>query len=143
MLIGGRSYTTQGNGEGFVMRVDKHGGAIFVKLVLSDSPSNSEQVDKVAIFNDYSFAAGYYYESGIKTFYLLRLTAEGTVDYQIQIGTVTSTVPSNSIINDLQTLNDTKVHISFQGTLATGYPASIMSIVNLATPSREKYVGFE
>lgn len=37
MLLGGQSFTNQTNGEGFVMRVNKHGAAIFVKLVLSES----------------------------------------------------------------------------------------------------------
>lgn len=105
--------------------------------------SSAEQVEKVANYNDYSFATGYHYQGGVRTFYLLRITADGTVDYKIQVGTLTSTVPTSSIIYELQSINETKVHISFTGVNSIGQYNSIVSIVNFGAPSTEKYVGFE
>lgn len=139
MLIGGQSFTTQTNGEGFVMRVDKYGKPIFKKLITSGA-ANGDTVEKVAIYNDYSFAAGYSLVGSVKTFFLLRITAEGVVDYNLQVGADNTKVANDSVIINMHAISDTVVHISFKGAIS-GNSYDVFSVVTLGDSSSEKYIG--
>lgn len=121
------------------MRIDKYGKPIFKKLITSGA-ANGDSIEKVAIYNDYSFAVGYSLIGSYKTYFLMRITVDGVVDYKIQVGADNTKVANNSVIVDMHAISDTVVQISFQGSIS-GTSYDVFSVVTLGTTSTEKYIG--
>jgi hypothetical protein len=142
ILVGGQSFTTQTQGEGFLMRVDKYGKPAFKKLYTSGA-ANGDSIHKVFAYNDNSFAVGYSLVGASHTYFLLSIGPSGTVTNQHQIASDTTKVGTDSIIYEMYTTDGTTVITAFKGTIGgVGYDVlSILTLGGLGSPISERYIG--
>jgi hypothetical protein len=131
ILLGGRSKLVQtSTGEGFVFLVDKYGEHLFSKTYASGA-SSGDIVNKVAIVSTTYIAVGTS-NSGTNAFFLLAISATGTVSKNLKIATDTSKIANTASINQMY-LQGTEAHIVFD--------SSVVNIIDTSGTAADYYFG--
>lgn len=115
IVVVGQSKINNANGEGFVMKIDQYGKILWQKLY-RDTTSTSDKIDKVAIDSGSStiFLAGTSTTSSTNAFFALKLATDGTLSYNLKIGTSTSYVSNTASITDLVAIDSSTIGTFFQ-----------------------------
>lgn len=115
VVVVGQSKINNAAGEGFIMKIDQYGKIVWQKLY-RNTGSDSDKIDKVAIHSGSStiFVAGTSTTSGSNTFFALKLASDGTLSYNLKIGTDTSYVSTTSSITYFKATSATTTETFFQ-----------------------------
>lgn len=141
ILIGGKSFSTKTAGEGFLMRIDKYGKITWQKIYQS-AATGEDSIDKVGISNDFSFAVGHSTTGSANTYFLLKFAADGTSQYNVQIGGKADLVGTDSVIVNFVVLNDATANIYYDGSYLSSHYTS-GSYVVMDGSSAETVVGLK
>ena len=133
-LVGGKSFSTKTAGEGFLMRIDKYGKPQWQKLYQSTAP-NEDLIEKVSRYYANSYAVGHSLNGSSKTFFVLKFSQTGVLEYNYKIGVDTTKVDPDSSIVYMYARSYTEVITVFGGSTK-----STISFMTLDAGTPEAYL---
>lgn len=136
-IVGGKSFSSKPEGEGFLMRLDQYGKIMWQKLYKNGS-SHTDSIERVAKSGTSILAAGLSLTVSTNSYFVLQFSSTGTLSNNFRLGTDSSKVNTDSAIIHFSARPDSSVVTIFASSSKI-----TVSFISLSSGTQESYLTFQ